>query len=145
MKPWLQNTLAAVGGWLIGSVVNMTLVNLGPIVIPLPEGVDVSSMEGLQQSMHLMQPLNFLFPFLGHAVGTLVGAFCGAKWAASYRAGIAMGIAIFFGLGGIAAAGFLGGPAWFLALDLIVAYLPMGYLAAILAGGRSSVSSSAPG
>ena len=77
--------------------------------------------------------MNFLFPFLGHAIGTLVGAFVVAKFAASHAMKLALGIGAFFLLGGIAAANMLGGPAWFIAADLLLAYLPMAWLGAFLA------------
>lgn len=131
MKTLGRNALAVVAGVVVGSVVNITLVNLGPMLIPLPEGADVSSTEGLRESMALFTPANFLFPFLGHAVGTLVGAFLAARIAASRPMVMAMLIGGFFLLGGIAAVNMFGGPLWFKAGDLLLAYLPMAWL-----GGR---------
>jgi hypothetical protein len=116
----------------------MGLVNIGPLVVPLPEGADVSTMEGLRASMQLFTPVNFLFPFLAHALGTLAGAFVAAKFAASHSAKFALGIGVFFLMGGIAAVYMLGGPLWFIVADLIVAYIPMGYLGAVLAGATRS-------
>ncbi len=104
----------------------------------MPEGADVSTMEKLAESMKLFGPANFIFPFLGHAIGTLVGAFVAAKIAASYKLPIAIGIGFFFLIGGIAAINMLGGPIWFNALDLIVAYLPMGWLGGVLAGAKNN-------
>jgi hypothetical protein len=125
------NILAIVAGVFAGSLVNLVLVNIGPIVIPLPEGADVSTMEKLQESMALFTPANFLFPFLGHALGTLAGAFVAAKLAASHSMKLALGVGLVFLLGGIAAMQMLGGPAWFLVTDLVASYIPMGYF-----GGR---------
>lgn len=134
------NVLAVLAGIVVGSIVNMLLVNMGPVVVPLPAGADVSSMETLRDSMKLFTPMNFLFPFLGHALGTLVGAFITAKVAASHQVKCAMGIGLFFLVGGIAAINMLGGPLWFNATDLLLAYLPMSFLGAVLAGrARSSV------
>ncbi|MCB1044132.1 MAG: hypothetical protein KDC35_14410 [Acidobacteria bacterium] len=141
MNPMLKNILAVVGGIVAGSIVNMGLVNIGPLVIPLPEGTDVTSMEKLRESMHLFTPSNFLFPFLGHALGTLVGAFVAAKLAATHQLRSAMIIGAFFLVGGIAAVKMIGGPIWFNVVDLICAYLPMGYLGGFLAGRRSSAPS----
>lgn len=134
MKPALRNTLAVVAGIVIGSVVNMLLVNIGPSIVPLPEGTDVSSTEALARSMPLFTPANFLFPFLGHAVGTLVGAFVVAKFAATRQSQLALGIGGLFLLGGITAVVMFGGPLWFKATDLVLAYIPMAYLGARLAG-----------
>lgn len=136
MKTIARNVGAVIAGIVIGSVVNMALVNLGPVVVPLPEGADVSTPEGLRDSMRLFGPANFLFPFLGHALGTLAGAFVAAKLAATRKFVLAMIVAVFFLAGGIAATIMLGGPAWFIAADLLLAYIPMGVLGARLAGVR---------
>jgi len=42
------NLLAVVLGIVVGSFANIALENLGPGVVPLPEGSDVSTMENLQ-------------------------------------------------------------------------------------------------
>lgn len=134
MKPIARNILAALAGVVVGSLVNMGLVNTGPLVVPLPEGADVSTMENLRDSMKLFTPVNFIFPFLSHALGTLAGAFVAARFAASHSLKLAIGIGVFFLLGGIAAATMIGGPLWFTIIDLLLAYIPMGYLGAVLAG-----------
>lgn len=134
MNPTIRNILAVLAGLVIGSLVNTGLVNIGPYLIPLPPGADVSTMEGLRESMNLFSPLNFIAPFAAHALGTLSGAFVAAKLAASHPARLAMGIGAIFLLGGIAAVYMLGGPMWFIFADLLFAYLPMGYLGAVLAG-----------
>jgi hypothetical protein len=136
MKTVLRNILAVIAGAVVGSIVNMGLVNLGPVVVPLPEGADVSTMERLRDSMALFTPANFLFPFLGHALGTLAGAYLAAKLAASHALKLALGIGGLFLIGGIAAANMIGGPMWFVVTDLLGAYIPMGYLGGVLAGAR---------
>ena len=113
-----------------------TLDSIEPFVSPLPEGVDNSTMERLQESMHLFTPVNFLFPFLAHALGTLAGAFIAAKIAASHKMKFAIGIGVAFLLGGITMVVLVGGPLWFIACDLLLAYIPMGFLGGILAGGK---------
>jgi len=138
MNPVLRNILAVVAGVVVGAFVNSLLVNIGPSLIPLPEGADVSTMESLRESMGLFRPVNFLPPFVAHALGTLVGAFSAAKIAASHAMKLALGIGAFFLIGGITAAVMLGGPTWFIVADLALAYLPMGWLGAVLAGaGRN--------
>lgn len=128
------NILALLAGIFLGSVVNIMLVNIGPVIIPLPEGADVSSIEGVKESMKLFTPMNFLFPFLGHAIGTLFGALVAARLAACRNLRVALGVGLFFLLGGIAANSMIGGPVWFQVADLALAYIPMAYLGASLAG-----------
>lgn len=129
-----RNILAVIAGVIVGSLVNMLIVQYGPMVVPLPEGADVSSMENLKESMKLFTPLNFFVPWLAHALGTLVGAFIAAKFAASHPVRFGLGIGVFFLLGGIAAVRMLGGPTGFIVADLVLAYVPMGFLGAWLAG-----------
>ena len=138
MNSVAKNILAALAGVVVGSLVNMGLVNIGPSVVPLPEGADISTMENLRDSMNLFAPVNFIFPFLAHALGTLAGAFVAAKLAANHSVKFAMGIGVLFLMGGIAAVSMLGGPLWFNVVDLLLAYIPMGYLGAVLAGATRS-------
>ena len=82
--------------------------------------------------------MNFLFPFLAHALGTLSGAFIAAKIAASRPMILAMVIGVFFLIGGIMMVSMVGGPIWFNATDLLLAYIPMGYLGGVLGRGTKT-------
>lgn len=136
MPPILRNTLAVVAGLLIGNVLNMAIITAGPMLIPLPDGVDMSDMDKFAENLKLFKPANFLAPWLAHALGTLVGAAVAARIAASHKMKFAIGISLFFLLGGIAMVTMFGGPLWFCVADLLGAYLPMGYLGGMLAGAK---------
>ena len=129
MKRIIRNILAVVVGLLGGSMVNMALVVLGPRFIPAPAGVDVNNVESMRASIHLFEPKHFVFPFMAHALGTLFGALVAYLIAASYRPIFAFVIGVLFLAGGIAACFMIPAPKWFMALDLLVAYLPMAWLA----------------
>jgi hypothetical protein len=133
MNPTVKNILAVVAGLVVGSLVNGALISISGKVIPPPNGADVTTMEGLKATMHLFEPKHFLFPFLAHALGTLVGAYTAARIAASDKMRIAIGIGVFFLLGGIANVLMLPSPVWFTAVDLLLAYVPMAYIAGMLA------------
>ncbi|MGO4920443.1 hypothetical protein [Maribacter spongiicola] len=133
MSPVLKNILAVVAGIVVGSIVNMGIIMISGSIIPPPEGGDITTMEGLKASMHLFEPKHFIFPFLAHALGTLVGAVIATKIAATRKMTMALLVGLFFLIGGTANIAMLGGPMWFTALDIIVAYLPMGYLGYMLA------------
>ncbi|MBI3235110.1 MAG: hypothetical protein HYZ42_13935 [Bacteroidetes bacterium] len=133
MNSIVKNILAVVTGGIVGSAVNMGLIMAGPHVIPPPEGAVLTTEEGLKASMHLMQPKHFLFPFLAHALGTFVGAYLAALIAANRKMLMAMVISALFLIGGIQMVMMLPSPLWFSIADLVVAYIPMGYLAAIFA------------
>jgi hypothetical protein len=90
--------------------------------------VDVSSAEELSKAMHLFEPRHFIMPFLAHALGTLAGAFAAYRIAASNKALVAYVIALVFLCGGVAASFMIPAPAWFIALDLLAAYLPTAWL-----------------
>lgn len=96
MKPIIRNILAIVAGIIAGGVVNMGLVMLGGAVIPAPAGADVTTTEGLKASMHLFTPVNFLFPFLAHAVGTFVGALVAALISINHKMVYALVVSILF-------------------------------------------------
>ncbi len=129
----LRNLLAVVAGVVAGGLVNMGLVMLGPVLVPPPAGVDMTTAEGLQAGMPLLQPRHFLFPFLAHALGTLAGALVAARLAVSRAHVMALVVGAVFLAGGIMAATMIPAPVWFVALDLVVAYLPMAWLGARLA------------
>lgn len=133
MKTIARNILAAVAGLFVGGIVNMALVTIGPTIIPVPEGIDMTTAEGLKAGMELLAPVNFVFPFLAHALGTLVGAFLAAKLAASRSRMLALFVGVFFLVGGISAVKMFGGPLWFKVVDLGLAYIPMGFLGGALA------------
>jgi hypothetical protein len=131
MKTILLNLLAVAVGVILGSMTNMAIIMISENIIPPPAGADIKTPEGLKASMHLFGPINFLMPFLAHAIGTLVGATLSGLIAASHRTRFSMAIGIFFLIGGIMNVYMLPSPVWFSIVDLSLAYLPMGFL-----GGR---------
>ena len=137
MNPILKNILAVIAGAVVGSIVNMGIITLSGSVIPPPEGADVTTMEGLRASMHLFKPINFLFPYLAHALGTFAGAIVAALMAANHKMKFALIIGVIFLAGGIANIVMLPSPIWFTVVDLAGAYLPMGYLAGKLVEKKS--------
>jgi hypothetical protein len=121
-----RNVLAVVVGLMAGTLVNMALVMIGPRVIPLPAGVDPRNFGA---SIHLLEAKHLLFPWLAHALGTLAGALVAFLMAGSYRPIFAFVIGVLFLGGGIAACFMIPAPIWFMALDLLGAYLPMAWIA----------------
>jgi len=129
MHPIIRNILAVIAGAILGSIVNMGIIMISGSVIPPPEGVDITTMDGLRESMHLMQPKHFFMPFLAHAIGTFAGALLAGLIAVNHKMYFAMGIGAFFLIGGITNVFLLPSPTWFTILDLVVAYIPMAYIA----------------
>jgi len=133
MNPILKNILAVVAGILIGATVNMLIISISGSLVPLPEGVDPNDMASIKANMHRYDTMHFIMPFLAHALGTLAGAFLAAKIAANRKRIFALLIGGVFLIGGIMMVMELPSPAWFNALDLVVAYFPMGWLGFLLA------------
>ena len=61
-------------------------------------------------------------------MGTLAGAFAAYLIAATCKVQIAFAIGVVFLCGGVAASFMIPAPAWFIALDLLAAYIPMAWL-----------------
>ena len=128
MNPIIRNILAVIAGLVIGSMVNMGIIAISSSIIPPPEGADVTTMDGLKASLHLFQPRHFFFPFLAHALGTLAGAIIAGLLAATHKMKFALSIGLFFMIGGIINVVMLPSPLWFTLVDLIGAYIPMGWI-----------------
>ena len=139
----VRNVLAVLAGLVVCGAVNVTLITLGPSLIPPPPGVDMTTTEGLSKAMPLLEPRHFIMPFLAHALGTLAGALAAYLIAASYKARIAYVIGAFHLAGGVAASFMIPAPKWFIALDLVAAYLPMAWLG-IQVGTRMKQGKPAP-
>ena len=128
MHPILRNILAVVAGILVGMALNE-----GIILVPPPEGADMMTPEGIEAAMPLLQPKHFLMPFLAHALGTFAGAYLSSLLSANNKMRIALSIGGIFLSGGLMAAYMIPAPIWFVAADLMLAYLPMAYLAGRIA------------
>ena len=120
-KFMLKNLFVIILALIIGSVVNMSLVITGHEIFPLTDGFDPKN------AMH-WELRHFVFPFLAHALGTLSGSFIVAKFCTSYHKIFALSIGAFFLIGGVMMVFIIPAPIWFLLLDLIISYIPMGYL-----------------
>lgn len=143
MPTLLRNALAVVAGIVIGGVINGGLISIGPSIIPTPPGIDVTDPESLAANVHLLQPRHFIFPFLAHSLGTLVGALVAYLLSASHKARMAYVVGAFNLIGGIVASFLIPAPAWYSALDLVAAYLPMAWLATAI-GGRVQRGGTSP-
>jgi hypothetical protein len=129
MPGWLRIALGLVLGVVVGIVANMGLVMLGGIVLPPPEGVDPTELESIRANIGTYSPLQFVPPFVAHAVGTLIGAGLATAISRSGSFWPAMIVGGWFLLGGIGMVVLIPEtPVWFMAVDLGLAYLPMALL-----------------
>lgn len=133
MKPTLRNILAVLLGAIACLVLNGLLLGLLMKLLPPPDGFDPNA----PGTYGLLQPRHYLSPFLAHAIPSFIGGAVAALIAASRRMTFALVVGGLHLLGGIAAALMIPAPAWFIALDLVVAYLPMAALGGRLAARKT--------
>ena len=128
MSPTVRNILIIVGGFIVGNVVNMSIILISDYLIPWPGAIDPANMDSLKENLHLLEPKHFIFPFLAHALGTLVAAYVATKYATSKSIWIGIGIGLVFLSFGYYMTTIIPAPQWFNITDLLLAYLPMGWL-----------------
>lgn len=134
MHPTLRNILVTILGLVIGMLVNGTLINAGTNIFPYPESVDPNNFEHLKEVFKDAPMKYYIFPFLAHALGTLVAAFVACKLAVSEFKKITLVIGGLFIVGGLMANYLIQGPIWFIAADLLLAYIPFAFAGKKLAG-----------
>ncbi len=135
----VRNIIAVIVGIVAGVLANMGTLTLGQLLVPPPPGFDMNTAEGVAAAMPFMDARHFISIFAAHALGSFVGALVAALIAVSHKMNIALGIGAFTMLGGIVAAWIIPAPFWFVAVDLILAYIPTAWIAGKLAtSGKAS-------
>jgi hypothetical protein len=129
MNPMLRNVLAVLVVAAACIFLNGMLLGLMMKAIPPPDGFDPNEIP----TYSLLQARHLTSPFVAHALPSFIGGLLAAMLAASNNMAMALVVGGLHMLGGIAAAFMIPAPAWFIALDLGVAYLPMAWLGGKLA------------
>jgi hypothetical protein len=124
----LVNSLVLIFGVIVGMVINMLIIKYGVLLIPNPIGYDNTSIEGMQSTIHLLEPKHYITPWLAHALGTLIGALITFNLAKSSNFILALVVCIVFLIGGSVMVLSLPSPMLFTILDLGLAYLPMAWI-----------------
>jgi hypothetical protein len=137
MNSIVRNILAVILGIVACMLAKMAVMKFGPAIFPFPEGMNPNDLESWKTFAPVMQAKHFATPFMDHALGSLFGGLVAALIAANRKMTFALVIGCLHLLGGIAASFVIPAPIWFIALDLIVAYIPMAYLGGRLASGKS--------
>ena len=127
MNNTIRNIIAVIGGWLVGSVVNMSIINLGNSILPI-DGIDMSNLEEMSNAYLSLDIEYFITPFLAHALGTLVGAIIATIIAKGNKKLMALIVGGIFLIGGIMFSFMINSPIWFIVVDLVLAYIPMALL-----------------
>ncbi len=138
MNTSVKSFIIALLSVIIGMVLNGVIINISPLIIPPPEGADLLTPEGLMEAMKIMEPKHFIMPFLAHALGTLVAVFIAFKLMPGSKFIYAIFITFPFLLGGAYMVYLLPAPLWFEILDLALAYVPMAWIGAKMAGLKTN-------
>jgi|GEM_PF-289570 len=132
MAPKIQNTLAVIGGLIIGGAVNALIIKFGSPLIPVPEGVNPEDIASISAHANEYGAKHFVIPFLAHALGTLVAAIIVCKAAATHKSLLSGLVSGFFLVGGAMMA-FLLPAFWkYSIIDVLLAYVPMALIAGSL-------------
>jgi hypothetical protein len=138
MNPIVRNILAVILGIVACMLAKMAVMKFGPAIFPFPEGMNPNDPESWKTFAPVLQSKHLITPFLDHTMGSLVGGLVAAVIAASRKMTFAIVIGAIHLLGGIAAAFIVPAPVWFIALDLIVAYIPSAYLGGMIGGAKKN-------
>lgn len=132
MNPIIRNTIAVLAGWLIGvMLVNGAIVQMA--FSTYPSSVDTQDMKAISKFLETASIMFMLYPFIAHAAGTFVGGFVAGLISKNRKYGTALIVGALSFLGGLIMVFLIPAPAWFIGLDLIVAYFPMALLGAFIA------------
>jgi hypothetical protein len=82
--------------------------------------------------MKLLQPIHFIIPFVAHALGTFISTLLMAIYVKNNFLKLAFFISVLYLFAGVLNVIMYPSPIWFIVLDLVVAYIPLGYLGAIV-------------
>jgi hypothetical protein len=134
MNPIVRNILAVIAGWIVGSIANIALVIVGMMLVPMPGGASPFDPESIKAAVPLFEAKHFAVPLIAHAAGALVGGLVASLIGVSRNLMLAMIVGLLFLLGGIVNTFSIPAPAWFIAVDLLVAYIPMAWLGWKLSG-----------
>lgn len=119
---------------LTGSIINGAIISIGYKCIPPPQGFNMNDPLAFKNAVSQMQALNFVFPFLAHALGTWFASWIWSSLKQQATWMSSLGIAGVFFCGGLYMAIILDAPIAFECFDLVYAYFPMailGYLCRI--------------
>lgn len=132
MNPVLRNILAVLCGTSACMVLNGSLLAFMMKLNPAPVGFDPNVLE----TYSMLEARHLTNPFIAHAIPSWFGGALAAMLAATRKMTFALVVGGLHLIGGIAAAFMIPAPAWFIALDLVVAYLPMAWLGGKLSSRR---------
>jgi hypothetical protein len=132
MKKTIYTVLWVVLSLVFGSLINGLIIYIAPLIIKYPVGVSFATEESTIQSMKLLHPIHFIIPFVAHALGIFISTLLMAIYVKNNFLKLAIFISVLYLFAGVLNVIMYPSPIWFIVLDLVVAYIPIGYLGAKL-------------
>ena len=130
----MRNILAVFAGLVVGSFLNMGIIQLNTLVLfPAPEGMDMSDTEQLAAHIATLPAAAFVVVIAAHLTQAFAGGWVAARLAASQPRRLAMVVGALSLVGGVAAFFMFESPTWMLV------ELPL-YLAVAWAAGTLEVA-----
>lgn len=124
----IKNVIIVILAIFIGSLTNLSIIELDHLIFEIPEGLDLNNMEDLDEFIQSLPFYRLLFPFFAHSMGTLIAAYLVSKFSISYSFYISLGIGALFMASGIYMVLILNAPLYFELMDLCFAYIPAAWL-----------------
>jgi len=138
MNPMLKNILIVISAIVAGMIAMMLGHQISNILLPPPDGMDVSNMESFVANAHKLTTGHWLLALLSHAFGPLVSGFIVARFVVSHHRQILWIVALAWVIAGILNLMSIPHPFWFKITDVLM-YVPVTFIGAKLAGWRHSV------
>jgi hypothetical protein len=128
MNNTLRNALALIVGIILAFALNSALINLLSGFIGI-ESDPSMTLEQAKAMVSNMEPRQFSVPFLAHAFGTFGGAYVAARLSKTQSMVLAITVGVFHLAGGVANVVVIPHPILFVVLDLVIAYIPVAWIA----------------
>lgn len=138
MSPIFKNILVIILAIAAGMIAMMVGHQISNVILPPPEGMDVSNMESFVANAHKLTTGHWFLALISHAFGPLVSGFIVAKFSATHHRPLLWIVAIAWIIAGVLNLMAIPHPLWFKIADILM-YLPMTFVGAKLSGWKYSV------
>lgn len=137
MNPTLKNTMIVILAIVAGMIAMMLGHRVSNVILPPPDGFDVSNMESFIANAGKLTTGHWLLALLSHAFGPLVSGFIVARFVVSHHRQLLWIVALAWIIAGVLNLMAIPHPLWFKIADIMV-YIPMTFIGAKLSGWRYS-------
>ncbi|MFZ1457304.1 MAG: hypothetical protein WAT22_18690 [Saprospiraceae bacterium] len=138
MSPIFKNILVVILAIAAGMIAMMAGHQISNVILPPPEGMDVSNMESFVANAHKLTTGHWILALLSHAFGPLVSGFIVAKYSAAHHRQLLWIVAGAWIIAGVLNLMAIHHPLWFKIADILM-YVPMTFIGAKLSGWKYSI------